>query len=195
MKKTILTAAICLLCCGIASYAQERVFAHKHRISFSYGDGEIYKSEVHRAINKKIILFPTIPAFDKGYDGINVWNQTKNIGGSGLITFGYEYFIPNEIFSIGSKLSYYKVFEKANPQNCYDFGIATAVASIYYKSFKHIWLSGSLELGVAFVDWYPFAVFNVTPLTFNFGCDRFTGFVELSLGYRLLVSAGVSVGL
>lgn len=194
MKRLFLI--ICLLfSCFSISYAGDDTKL-RSQLDISYGDGTMNVTMIWDAApSNSNSFFSFIPIPHKEFTSSDIWKRQGNITSCGLITLGYDYLLPKERFAIGARLSYTKVFERSNSQNCFDLEYATLTATLYYKKSGLVRLSGALELGAGFVDWNPFIAFNLVPISVLIGTDRCSGYMALNIGYRSIATFGIKIGL
>ncbi|MBR5735375.1 MAG: hypothetical protein IKX60_01075 [Bacteroidales bacterium] len=118
------------------------------------------------------------------------------------LTAGYDYHFADTRWAIGGEAGYWNigVRNKETGVTSYSHVATLAAASkIFYKPGGSFKLYGGINLGVGVAsgngDNSFFPAFQINPIGMRLGSERIAFVLELGVGYRGLIQAGINVGL
>ena len=119
-----------------------------------------------------------------------------------FLTAGYDYHFADTRWTVGGEAGYWNigVRNKETGVTSYSHVATLAAASqIFYKPGGSFKLYGRINLGVGVAsgngDNSFFPAFQINPIGMRLGSERIAFVLELGVGYRGLIQAGINVGL
>lgn len=133
-----------------------------------------------------------------------IFKQDPNLEMTGWIPFlsaGYEYHFADTRWNVGGEAGYWHIGARTKDTGVVShnhLAVIAASGKIYYKPRGICKLYGGVNLGLGVISSSEdplFPAFQVNPIGMRLGNERVAFLLELGVGYRGIVQAGVTFGL
>lgn len=127
--------------------------------------------------------------------------NTEMVGWIPFVSTGYEYHFADTRWNVGGEAGYWHIGARTKDSGVVLHNHIAAIAAtgkIFYKPGGICKLYGGVNLGLGIVrstEVQFFPAFQVNPIGMRLGSEKIAFLLELGIGYRGIVQAGVTLGL